>query len=213
MGFILFCWRASSDLYSRSLQVKREVVLSAGSIQTPQILELSGVGNSSILEPLNIKTIVDLPGVGNNLQDHPTQVNIYKLKEGVESLDKLADPAFLQAALGQYAKGQGILTEALLPLAYLKLSDFLTEEDLAKVAELRSQASNPQLSNSQFNATRHLYDADVNVLELLGINVYFGNATAEANTSYISMAGCLQHALSRGSVVSLPCSHLTAIDH
>ncbi|GAA5846204.1 hypothetical protein JCM5353_007042 [Sporobolomyces roseus] len=183
-----------------TIKVKREVVLSAGSIQTPQILELSGVGNSSILEPLNIKTIVDLPGVGNNLQDHPAQVNIYKLKEGVESLDKLADPAFLQAALGQYAKGQGILTEALFPLAYLKLSDFLTGEDLAKVAELRSQASNPQLSNSQFNATQHLYDADVNVLELLGINVYFGNATAEANTSYISMAGCLQHALSRGSV-------------
>lgn len=136
------------------------------------------------------------------MNDHPAQVNVYKLKQGVESLDKLADPAFLQEALGQYAKGQGILTEALFPLAYLKLSDFLSKEDLTKVAQLRSQASNPQLSAAQFKATQNLFDADVNVLELLGINVYFGNSTAEANNSYISLAGCLQHALSRGSVVS-----------
>lgn len=185
-----------------TINVRREVILSAGSIQSPQLLELSGIGDRSILEPLGIETVVDLPGVGANLNDHPAQVNVYKLKSGVDSLDKLADPVFLQNALGQYAQGQGILTEALLPLAYLKLSDFLSKADLAKIDELRSHEANPQLSSAQFNASERLFEADQNFLEVLGINVYFGNTTATANTTYISLAGCLQHALSRGSVVS-----------
>ncbi|GAA5830556.1 hypothetical protein JCM3766R1_002761 [Sporobolomyces carnicolor] len=183
-----------------TINVRREVILSAGSIQSPQLLELSGIGDRSILEPLGIETVVDLPGVGANLNDHPAQVNVYKLKSGVDSLDKLADPVFLQNALGQYAQGQGILTEALLPLAYLKLSDFLSKADLAKIDELRSHEANPQLSSAQFNASERLFEADQNFLEVLGINVYFGNTTATANTTYISLAGCLQHALSRGSV-------------
>ncbi|GAA5938155.1 GMC family oxidoreductase [Sporobolomyces koalae] len=184
-----------------TINVSREVILSAGTIQTPQLLELSGVGDASILEPLGIKSVVDLKGVGANLQDHAAQVNVYKLKDNVESLDELADPAFLQTALGQYARAQGILTEALFPLAYLKLSDFLTKDDLAKIDQLRSQSSNPQLTGAQFSATTNLFDAEkVNFLEVLGINVYFGNSTATANTSYISLAGCLQHSLSRGSV-------------
>ncbi|GAA5883723.1 hypothetical protein JCM16303_004791 [Sporobolomyces ruberrimus] len=198
---VSFVPTGSNSTEALTINVSREVVLSAGSIQTPQLLELSGVGNTSILEPLGIKPVVDLPGVGSNLNDHPAQVNVYKLKSNVESLDNLADPSFLQTALGQYAHGQGILTEALSPLAYIKLDQFLSKADLAKIDELRSQASNPQLSPVQFAATSSLFEADkVNFLELLGINVYFGNSTATANTTYISLAGCLQHALSRGSV-------------
>jgi choline dehydrogenase-like flavoprotein len=49
---------------------RREVMLAAGAIQTPQLLELSGIGQRSILEPLGITVHISLPGVGNNLQDH-----------------------------------------------------------------------------------------------------------------------------------------------
>ncbi|KAI0746055.1 GMC oxidoreductase [Earliella scabrosa] len=49
---------------------KREVILSAGTIKTPQILELSGIGDREILEPLGVETVVDLPGVGANVQEH-----------------------------------------------------------------------------------------------------------------------------------------------
>jgi choline dehydrogenase len=47
-----------------------EVVLSGGAINTPQLLQLSGVGNREHLEPLGIEMVHHLPGVGENLQDH-----------------------------------------------------------------------------------------------------------------------------------------------
>ena len=49
-----------------------EVILSAGSIATPQILMLSGIGSEKLLSPFHISVVSDLPGVGKNLRDHPT---------------------------------------------------------------------------------------------------------------------------------------------
>jgi choline dehydrogenase len=48
----------------------REVILSGGAINSPQLLQLSGVGNARELEALGIDVVQDLPGVGENLQDH-----------------------------------------------------------------------------------------------------------------------------------------------
>lgn len=46
------------------------IILCAGAFNTPQLLQLSGIGSAAHLESLGIKTVVDLPGVGENLQDH-----------------------------------------------------------------------------------------------------------------------------------------------
>src|SRR5262249_45806812 len=53
-----------------SVGVHREVILCAGAIHTPRLLLLSGVGPHADLAPLGIDTVIDLPGVGRNLQDH-----------------------------------------------------------------------------------------------------------------------------------------------
>jgi choline dehydrogenase len=50
--------------------VQEEVILCGGAINTPQLLQLSGVGPASLLQSLGIQTVADLPGVGANLQDH-----------------------------------------------------------------------------------------------------------------------------------------------
>ncbi|CAE6805434.1 GMC family oxidoreductase [Paraburkholderia nemoris] len=62
----------------RTLCARREVVLAAGALQTPQLLMLSGVGAARELERLGIRARLDMPGVGRNLQDHPDFVFGYR---------------------------------------------------------------------------------------------------------------------------------------
>lgn len=54
----------------RTVKARREVILAAGTIHTPQILQLSGIGPSAALKTAGIEVKVDLPGVGSNFQDH-----------------------------------------------------------------------------------------------------------------------------------------------
>jgi choline dehydrogenase-like flavoprotein len=65
-----------SDGTIRTLSATHEVVLAAGSIRSPALLELSGIGNPSVLSPLGIDTVVDLPSVGT-LQDQPANGIVY----------------------------------------------------------------------------------------------------------------------------------------
>ena len=50
--------------------VSGEIIISAGSLQSPQILELSGIGNPDVLKAAGIETNIANPNVGENLQDH-----------------------------------------------------------------------------------------------------------------------------------------------
>lgn len=61
---------ASRNASKQIVGVKKEAVLSAGAFHSPQLLQLSGIGSSSRLQKHGINTVVDLPGVGQNLQDH-----------------------------------------------------------------------------------------------------------------------------------------------
>ncbi|PTM39676.1 GMC family oxidoreductase N-terminal domain-containing protein [Bosea sp. 124] len=68
------------------VEVTGEVVLSAGSIGSPALLERSGIGDGERLRQLGIATVADLPGVGENLQDHLQIRPVYKV-EGVRTLN------------------------------------------------------------------------------------------------------------------------------
>ena len=56
------------------------MILSAGAVGSPQILQLSGVGPADWLGELGIPVVLDMPGVGRNLQDHLQQRAIYKVQ-------------------------------------------------------------------------------------------------------------------------------------
>ena len=88
------------------MKARKEIILSAGSIGTTQILQLSGIGNADDLRALNIPVLIDNPAVGANLSDHLLVPNIFNVK-GDESLDRLfRDPTLLQAAIDQWTKNK-----------------------------------------------------------------------------------------------------------
>ena len=66
---------------SQDVYADREVILSCGAFQSPQLLQFSGVGNPQDLKPHGIEMIHELPGVGQNLQDHLDFVLAYKTKD------------------------------------------------------------------------------------------------------------------------------------
>lgn len=64
----------------RHIKARQEVVLSAGAVATPQLLQLSGIGNGAFLQQHGIDVVQDLPGVGENLQDHLQFRPIYRVQ-------------------------------------------------------------------------------------------------------------------------------------
>nr|VWO96846.1 Alcohol oxidase [Ganoderma boninense] len=81
-------------------------------IKSPQVLELSGIGDTKILDTLGIETKVDLPAVGMNAQDHLFAGVAYELKEPEKynTLDPLFDPAVAEEHLKLYVEGNGLFT-------------------------------------------------------------------------------------------------------
>lgn len=76
-----------------------EVVMAAGAIGTPQLLQASGIGPADVLGPLGIPLVHDLPGVGQNLQDHLQLRMIYRV-EGTRTLNTLANSLLGKARIG-----------------------------------------------------------------------------------------------------------------
>ncbi len=72
-----------------SVSARREVLLCAGAIQSPQLLQLSGVGPADLLRRHGIASVVESPGVGENLQDHLQVRLIYKCSQPVTTNDDL----------------------------------------------------------------------------------------------------------------------------
>nr|ALJ82906.1 mitochondrial choline dehydrogenase [Irpex lacteus] len=90
----------SSQIYS--LNATKEVLVAAGAVKTPQLLLLSGIGDSSELSKLGINTIVNSPDVGKNLQDHPLVTSSWTVNS-TNTLDKLNfDATFAAQQLQQW---------------------------------------------------------------------------------------------------------------
>jgi choline dehydrogenase len=70
----------------------KEIILCAGSLNSPQLLQLSGIGAAGHLSSLGVQVVHDLPGVGQNLQDHMYVPIKYRLQKGVKSLNMSLRP-------------------------------------------------------------------------------------------------------------------------
>ncbi|WP_238926249.1 GMC family oxidoreductase [Achromobacter xylosoxidans] len=87
------------DGQSASVRVAREVVLAAGAVNTPQLLELSGIGEPARLRESGIALRHALPGVGENLQDH-LQLRVILKVRGVKTLNRVASTWWGKAGIG-----------------------------------------------------------------------------------------------------------------
>ncbi|KAF8164815.1 hypothetical protein B0H34DRAFT_647925 [Crassisporium funariophilum] len=97
---------SSSTATPSTVWATKEIIVAAGSIGTPQILMLSGIGPKADLQALGIQTIINNPSVGRNLSDHVLLPNIFNA-QGSESLDNLMrDPAVFNAALTEYTNSK-----------------------------------------------------------------------------------------------------------
>ena len=148
------------------VKAKKPVVLAAG-VHSPQVLQLSGIGPKSLLDEHGIKTVVDLSGVGQNFQDHPTLYAVFDFKKPLSpSSDDLEDnQAFINKQLSFYwtqREGaytivhQGGNTVAFLPLPNIT-SEYRTVVKFAKedIPQSSSHNVSPALTQG-FRAQRSI---------------------------------------------------------
>lgn len=86
-----------------TIKAKSEVILSAGAVNSPQILQLSGIGPAELLKSHGIDVVMDVPAVGENLQDHLQIRTVFKVNQ-TRTLNTLANSLFGKASIGlEYA--------------------------------------------------------------------------------------------------------------
>lgn len=185
----------------------KEVIICAGTVKSPQILELSGIGNPDVLRKAGIETIVSSSFVGENLQDHIMAASIYEVDSGLPNPDDLkTDPSAAAAAREQFtSKGTGPLTILPNSICYLSLSQVMSEEAYLR---LQTKANGIQDDFPERNDIRRArFDPSLPklgqieyIFDLGNWNPYFHPDNASAGRKFATMLQILQYPFSRGSI-------------
>ncbi|MEM7217358.1 MAG: GMC family oxidoreductase N-terminal domain-containing protein [Pseudomonadota bacterium] len=122
----------TQDGAPRYAGAKAEVILAGGAINSPQLLELSGIGDPARLQTHGIDVVSALPGVGENLQDHFVLGNRYRLKPGAPSVnDQSRGFALIKEVFKFLTQRKGLLTLSAAHIAaFVKTRDELATPDV-----------------------------------------------------------------------------------
>ncbi|KAJ7587543.1 alcohol oxidase [Mycena floridula] len=188
----------------------KEVILCAGALKSPQILELSGIGRPEVLNSIGVPVIVTLEGVGENVQEHNVLSTSYQAKDDSteENYDMLQDPEYLAAAMALHPEGKGIFnTGTAISIAFVPLQTFSPHYQ-----EIH-QAEGDFIERSSDKYSKGLLDQYAIQLERLRTPGTSGGcefaifpgtmgalATAEAGKKYFTLATFSNHPFSRGSI-------------
>lgn len=203
---------------------KREVILSAGTFQSPQLLELSGIGSKSLLEAHGIKVLQDNPNVGQNLQDHLLFPLGFQAAEGEFTFQAFRDPKVVAAALETYSVNHTGPLVGATNSALLSYAQILSSSRRGPVPRQNLTAS--QLVSKDTPGLSEQYDLvlqkllnpnDASAQELFfitgespqfgdNITLLFQVDPVTSPDSYFTLFGALEHPFSRGSV------HITSAD-
>jgi len=138
---------------TQTLRARREVILSAGAIGSPQILQLSGVGPPELLRRHGIEVVAELPGVGENLHDHLQIRSIYKVRN-TRTLNRRARTLLGRAAMAlEYA----FFRTGPLTMPPSQLGAFARSDDGRTAANIEWHVQ--PLSLDKFGSPLHAFDA------------------------------------------------------
>lgn len=207
----------SFTMYNTSYTVNanQEVILSAGSYGSPQILELSGVGSEKVLSAAGVDIILCNPSVGENLQDHVYVPLGFKVNPGIATVDDLANETYFKEAYDKYLVDRtGPLAGVALGGALLSASQIIP--DITAYNSFKSgidamdfTASDVGLSEQYQIIKRNLFDPKEAIAQHMnsasGMNPELANDTTRLFASsvpgnYFTILGVLEHPFSRGSV-------------
>jgi len=96
----------------RQIRARREVIVSGGAINSPQILMLSGIGPAAHLREMGIEVVLDSPGVGENLQDHPIALSFWSASGPFAFDDKLRVDRLAWNAIRWQLFGTGTMAQS-----------------------------------------------------------------------------------------------------
>lgn len=193
------------------INASKEVILSAGTIQSAQLLELSGVGQKVVLEAAGVEQKVELAGVGENLQDHVRIVNSYQLRDNYTTPDILRlNSTYAAEQLSLWRQNKtGLYDSTSSGYAYLQWDQILDDtSSLISRANSSANASNvidvKKLQNLE-DLAKLVPQAEVLFSDgYLGAKGYPAANSTLYGSSFFALIGVLQHPLSRGS------SHVTS---
>lgn len=131
----------------RYAAASKEVISSAGTIGTPQILLNSGIGDSKTLTELGIEPLVHLPDVGENLSDHPGVVNGWLVHPNTTYDDFARDPVTKAEEISKWAEtGKGFLVNTISShIAFMRLPD-----DNPLITTYGDSAAGPKSAHYEF---------------------------------------------------------------
>lgn len=104
------------DGQSKSFRARREIIVSAGTLKSPQLLQLSGVGPAPLLRSLGIEVISDNPQVGANMSEHLSMTVINRLENSFGENREYRDLRLVKNVLRYYAFHTGVLSYSTFPI-------------------------------------------------------------------------------------------------
>lgn len=197
-----------------SVNSSKEVILSAGVIQTPQLLELSGIGDPAVLQKAGVDCIVENTGVGANFQDHVLGGLLYDLKDGVQSMDALHGEEFAKMQQDVYEKeAKGPYASPGMLMGFVSYASVASPEELndtikqikekslakTKFAKAQEQIIINQLRDPTFaNLQTFCIPCRLDVGKGSDQTQFF--SAPPKGKQQLSLLMCLEHPLSRGTV-------------
>lgn len=191
----------------KKINARKEVIVSAGSLLSPKLLELSGIGHKTVLANAGIEQEVDVPGVGENLQDHLRIQTTYELQPNITGLDILRyNQTRAAIELDLWRRGETSLYQySGSCYGFLKWAQ--TAKNSTKLQHLAQSVADPSNAIDRMKLSL-LSDPTSRAPDLqvvfgdgyIGTRGYPANTTSGYGKKYATLLAGVMHPFARGSV-------------